>query len=42
VPLADGLPNVESALDLLRDKPDLAWRAFAAGVLADSFEDEEE
>jgi hypothetical protein len=37
---ARGLPRVEQALEALRAKPDLAWRAFAAGVLADSLEDD--
>ncbi|HEY6052914.1 MAG TPA: hypothetical protein VIU86_03220, partial [Gaiellaceae bacterium] len=37
---ARGLPRVEQALETLRAKPALAWRAFAAGVLADSLEDD--
>lgn len=37
---AHGLENVEQALAALRAKPQLAWRAFAAGVLADSLEDD--
>ena len=35
-----GLENVEHAIEALRAKPDLAWRAFAAGLLADSLEDD--
>lgn len=37
---ARGLATVERALEALRAKPQLAWRAFAAGVLADSLEDD--
>ena len=37
---ARGLPRVEQALEALRARPDLAWRAYAAGVLADSLEDD--
>jgi hypothetical protein len=35
---AEGLPNVGAALDRLAADPDLAWRAWAAGLLADSLE----
>jgi len=38
---AHGLPNVLRAIGTLRRKPDVAWRAFAAGVLADSLEDDD-
>jgi hypothetical protein len=38
---ARGLPNVLRAIGTLRRKPEIAWRAFAAGVLADSLEDDE-
>ena len=37
---ARGLPRIEQALDALRARPSLAWRAFAAGGLADSLEDD--
>lgn len=37
---ARGLPRVEQALEALRARPDLAWRAYAAGVLADSLEED--
>ena len=33
---ADGLPHVTAALARLAADPDLAWLAFAAGVLADA------
>jgi hypothetical protein len=35
---AGGLPNVLAALDRLAAEPDLAWRAWASGLLADSLE----
>ncbi len=38
---AHGLPGVLQAIGTLRRRPDLAWRAFAAGVLADSLADDE-
>ncbi|HET7043452.1 MAG TPA: hypothetical protein VFI37_01275 [Gaiellaceae bacterium] len=38
---AQRLPNVLQAIGTLRRKPEVAWRAFAAGVLADSLEDDE-
>jgi hypothetical protein len=38
---ADGLPHVTAALARLAADPDLAWRAFAAGVLADALGDDE-
>ncbi|MGZ4353227.1 MAG: hypothetical protein ACXVZ4_06760 [Gaiellaceae bacterium] len=38
---ARGLRRIEEALEALRAKPSLAWRAFAAGVLADSLEDDD-
>lgn len=37
---AADLPRVREALTALRAEPSLAWRAFAAGVLADSLEDD--
>jgi hypothetical protein len=37
---AAGLTNVVAALDRLAAEPELAWRAFAAGLLADSLEDD--
>jgi hypothetical protein len=36
---AAGLPNVVAALDRLLADPGLAWRAFVAGVLADSLDE---
>ena len=36
---ADGLPRVEAALDLLLGDANLAWRAFAAGVLGEELAD---
>jgi hypothetical protein len=35
---ADGLPNVLAALDRLAADPDLAWRAWASGLLADALD----
>lgn len=35
---AADLPRVRAALDRLAADPDLAWRAWAAGLLADSLE----
>ncbi len=37
---AQGLPGVLEALARLRRDPDLAWRAYAAGVLADSLDED--
>jgi hypothetical protein len=36
---ATGLPNTVAALDALAADPDRAWHAFAAGVLADAFDE---
>jgi hypothetical protein len=36
---AAGLPRVVAAIELLLAEPDLAWRAFAAGVLAESLDE---
>jgi hypothetical protein len=36
---ADGLPRVTSAVEALAADGDLAWRAFATGVLADSLDE---
>jgi hypothetical protein len=36
---AAGLPNVGAAIDRLAAQPELAWRAFAAGLLADSLDE---
>ena len=36
---AAGLPNVVRSIDRLLAEPELAWRAFAAGVLVDSLEE---
>jgi hypothetical protein len=36
---ASGLPAVVAAIDRLLAGPDLAWRAYAAGVLADSLDE---
>jgi hypothetical protein len=36
---ATGLPNVVAALDRLAADPDLAWRAYASGLLADSLDE---
>ncbi len=38
---ASGLPHVREALRGLREEPDLAWRAYAASVLADELESDE-
>ena len=38
---ARGLPGVLRAIGTLRRKPEVAWRAYAAGVLADSLADDE-
>ena len=38
---AAGLPRVTALLARLTADPDLAWRAFAAGVLADALGEEE-
>jgi hypothetical protein len=38
---AEGLPHVSEALHGLTDAPDVAWRAFAAGVLAQALGEEE-
>jgi hypothetical protein len=35
---AEGLPHVSEALHGLVDAPDVAWRAYAAGVLAQALE----
>src|SRR3954469_10342434 len=35
---AAGLPRVTTAIDSLAADPELAWRAFATGVLADSLD----
>jgi hypothetical protein len=40
VPAAEGLPAVLSALGALRAEPELAWRSFALGLLADEIADE--
>jgi hypothetical protein len=37
--MAAGLANVVVAIDLLAAQPELAWRAFAAGLLADSLDE---
>jgi hypothetical protein len=37
---ATGLPAVLSALEALRQEPDLAWRSFALALLADELADE--
>ena len=37
---AEGLPAVLSALAALRAEPELAWRSFALGLLADELADE--
>jgi hypothetical protein len=37
---AQGLPGVLEAIGRLRRDPEVAWRAYAAGVLADSLEDD--
>jgi hypothetical protein len=36
---AEGLPHVSEALHGLVDAPDVAWRAYAAGVLAQALEE---
>ncbi len=36
---ATGLPGVEAALDVLLGDPDLAWRAYAAGLLGEELAD---
>jgi hypothetical protein len=36
---AEGLPNVRAALDRLAADPDLAWRAWASGLLADALDE---
>ena len=36
---ADGLPRVEAALGVLLGDPDLAWRAYAAGLLGEELAD---
>ena len=35
---AEGLPHVSEALHALVEAPDVAWRAYAAGVLAQELE----
>jgi hypothetical protein len=37
---AEGLPHVSEALHGLVDAPDVAWRAYAAGVLAQALEED--
>jgi len=37
---AEGLPHVSEALHALVEAPDVAWRAYAAGVLAQELEDD--
>jgi hypothetical protein len=37
---APGLPATEAALDALLGDPDLAWRAYAAGVLGEELAEE--
>jgi hypothetical protein len=37
---AEGLPHVSEALHGLSEAPDVAWRAYAAGVLAQALEEE--
>ncbi len=37
---ADDLPRVTSAVEALREAPDLAWRSFALALLADELADE--
>jgi hypothetical protein len=37
---AKGLPHVSEAVHALADAPDVAWRAFACGLLAQSLTDE--
>ena len=37
---AEGLPHVSEALRGLIDAPDVAWRAYAAGILAQALGDE--
>jgi hypothetical protein len=39
-PLVAGLPSLAAAVERLAADPELAWRAYAAGVLADSLEDD--
>jgi hypothetical protein len=36
---ATGLPVAEAALDALLEDPDLAWRAYAAGLLGEELAD---
>jgi hypothetical protein len=36
---ATGLPAAEAALDVLLGDPDLAWRAYAAGLLGEELAD---
>jgi hypothetical protein len=36
---ADGLPRTEAALDALLGDADLAWRAYAAGLLGEELAD---
>ena len=38
---SEGLPHVSEALHGLLDAPDVAWRAYAAGILAQALGDEE-
>jgi hypothetical protein len=38
---AEGLPHVSEALHGLADAPDVAWRAYAAGVLAQALGEDE-
>jgi hypothetical protein len=37
---AEGLPHVSEALHGLTEAPDVAWRAYAAGVLAQALEED--
>ena len=37
---AKGLPHVSEAVKALADAPDVAWRAYAAGLLAENLGDE--